>query len=149
MYLHLSGSSGNIIGKSLVVKSGKDDLGKGDDAQSLIDGNSGDGLACCVITALDDSALPIGARCNASKVEPEENRPKCVAGACCGTAMDPTETISYEVCASEEANSVTALGDPAFGLVKSAGEYEFECIEGAKRLVSSIAAIGAAAYLMA
>ncbi|XP_078591575.1 copper chaperone for superoxide dismutase-like [Branchiostoma floridae x Branchiostoma japonicum] len=39
----------DIIGRSLVVHSGKDDLGKGKDASSKQDGSAGPGLACGIV----------------------------------------------------------------------------------------------------
>lgn len=39
----------NIIGRSLVIHSEEDDLGRGDDHESLITGHSGSRIACAVI----------------------------------------------------------------------------------------------------
>lgn len=84
----------NFIGKTIVVHAGPDDMGLGEgdqEAGSLASGNAGARIGCCVITALDNAALPDGARCNASKKEPMAARPKCAEGLCCGTAFPKTE----------------------------------------------------------
>jgi len=39
----------SIIGRALVLHNGYDDYGRGGNTQSLIDGNSGERVACCVI----------------------------------------------------------------------------------------------------
>jgi len=39
----------DVIGRSVVVASGKDDLGQGNSAASLVDGNCGQGVACGII----------------------------------------------------------------------------------------------------
>lgn len=39
----------SIIGKSLSVYENADDLGEGEDEDSLIDGNSGLILGCCIV----------------------------------------------------------------------------------------------------
>lgn len=42
---------GDIIGRSLAISSGRDDLGEGDDVRSKLDGNSGDSRLACGIIA--------------------------------------------------------------------------------------------------
>lgn len=39
----------SVLGRSVVIHEGKDDLGRGGDAGSLLHGNAGQRLACCVI----------------------------------------------------------------------------------------------------
>ena len=39
----------NVLGRGFVLHAGEDDLGLGGDAESLITGNAGARLACCVI----------------------------------------------------------------------------------------------------
>ena len=39
----------SVIGRSLVLHAGEDDLGRGGDAGSLASGNSGARIACCTI----------------------------------------------------------------------------------------------------
>ena len=45
----------SVVGRSIVIHSNADDLGKGGDAESLKTGNAGDRLACGVITLKDTS----------------------------------------------------------------------------------------------
>jgi superoxide dismutase, Cu-Zn family len=42
--------SHNIIGKSLVVHQKEDDLGRGSNPESKVNGNVGPALACCIIS---------------------------------------------------------------------------------------------------
>lgn len=46
----------SIIGRSVVVHAGEDDLGRGDNPASLQNGNAGRRLACCVVGASDSAA---------------------------------------------------------------------------------------------
>lgn len=73
------------IGKAMVIHAGEDDLGLGGDAGSLTTGNAGGRLACCIITAVDNSALPANARCDSTTSNPGESRPKCAEGLCCAS----------------------------------------------------------------
>ncbi|KAG9324834.1 hypothetical protein KVV02_001579 [Mortierella alpina] len=40
----------SIVGRSVVIHEGVDDLGRGDNAASKLNGNSGARLACCIVT---------------------------------------------------------------------------------------------------
>ena len=46
------GNIGYAVGHAIVVHAGQDDLGKGGNAESLITGNAGGRLACCVVEAI-------------------------------------------------------------------------------------------------
>merc|ERR1711862_643190 len=87
----LSGWYG-IVGRTLAVYEGENDLGEGngnplwDEAQSKINGNAGNIVACCVIRNTQDSFLPSGARCERTSVSGA--RPEClVEHECCGAAV--------------------------------------------------------------
>ena len=57
------------VGRAIVIHAGQDDLGMGTgDAEegSLATGNAGARVGCCVIEAVDNAALPEGARCDSS-----------------------------------------------------------------------------------
>ncbi|CAD7696903.1 unnamed protein product [Ostreobium quekettii] len=47
--ISLSSSEVSIIGKSIVVHAGEDDLGRGGDEGSLVTGNAGARIGCCMI----------------------------------------------------------------------------------------------------
>jgi len=47
----------SIIGKSCALHANEDDLGRGDDEESLLNGNSGPAIACGVITEFIDALI--------------------------------------------------------------------------------------------
>ena len=47
--IRLRGSKYNIIGRSIVIHAGEDDMGEGKDAESLKTGNAGKRIGCAVI----------------------------------------------------------------------------------------------------
>jgi Cu-Zn family superoxide dismutase len=49
----------DILGRSVVIHSGRDDLGRGGDAESLISGNAGSRIACAVIGRAATLPIPI------------------------------------------------------------------------------------------
>lgn len=42
----INGEANSVVGRSVVIKAGEDDLGDGGDAGSLVDGNAGAAVAC-------------------------------------------------------------------------------------------------------
>jgi len=44
----------SVVGRSIVIHAGEDDLGRGGDAGSLASGNAGPRMACCVIGTTDN-----------------------------------------------------------------------------------------------
>jgi len=60
----IEGELDNIVGRSIVVHAGEDDLGLGGATDSLTTGNAGARVACCKITAFNPKALPRWAYCN-------------------------------------------------------------------------------------
>jgi hypothetical protein len=44
---------GYSVGRAFVVHAGKDDLGKGQNEESLLTGNAGARLACCIVESLE------------------------------------------------------------------------------------------------
>ena len=47
--MSLSGGPRGIVGRAVVITEKEDDYGEGSNANSLVDGNSGDPIACGVI----------------------------------------------------------------------------------------------------
>ncbi|XP_066155231.1 superoxide dismutase [Cu-Zn]-like [Euwallacea fornicatus] len=47
--MSLAGGSRGVVGRALVLTEGEDDLGKGENANSLVDGNAGKPIACGII----------------------------------------------------------------------------------------------------
>ena len=143
--------TGNIMGRAIVVHAGEDDLGTGGDDGSLATGNAGGRDACCIITELDNSALPSGARCNGSTKLPGDSRPKCASGLCCGTAteQDSEDPDKVEICEPEVATTTSIAASGTYNTATTSSVYDFECIEGGIKLVSSVSAFVASAYMMA
>ena len=66
-----------LIGRSVVVSAGEDDLGQGSGLSSLTDGNCGEGVACGVIAraaALGENKKKICA-CDGVTIWEERNKP--------------------------------------------------------------------------
>ena len=98
----LSGFYG-IVGRTIAIYEGENDLGLGTgdaEAQSLIDGNAGKKVACCVVRATQPQFLPSGARCEAAS--PTSERPRCaIEHECCGSAsIKEGEVVkhTFEIC---------------------------------------------------
>lgn len=49
-FMSLSGGPKGVVGRAIAVTSDEDDLGRGDSAESVANGNSGKPLACGVIS---------------------------------------------------------------------------------------------------
>jgi len=43
----------SVLGRGIVVHAGEDDLGLGGDAGSLVTGNAGSRVACCIIAVIE------------------------------------------------------------------------------------------------
>ena len=88
------------VGRTIVIHADADDLGTGtgDDLEgSQATGNAGARIGCCVIEAIDNAKLPIGARCDSTEDRPRtgrgvDTRGVCESG-CCGA---PTETSDID-----------------------------------------------------
>jgi Cu-Zn family superoxide dismutase len=44
-----------VVGRSIVIHAGEDDLGEGGDPESAANGNSGERIACCTISLINSS----------------------------------------------------------------------------------------------
>jgi len=143
----LEEETGNIMGRAIVVHAGEDDLGTGGDEGSLATGNAGGRVACCIITELDDTALPIGSRCNAT---PGNKRPSCAGELCCGTGTEPVDENpdTVEICLAWGTPTVNIVAPSDYNTAATVSIYTFLCI-GGRKLVSSISAFVASMYMMA
>jgi len=126
-------------------------------------GNAGAREACCVITAINPQ-LPLavnGPLCNSSKINPLAARPACASGSCCGDIRREVKDeegrtgvlfSEYEFC---QVSATTVMAFPkeanelSTSIVVEGFEWTFTCIESATKIVKSIAAVGAASYMMA
>lgn len=67
----------SILGRSLVVHEGEDDLGRGGNAASLMHGNSGRRLACCTISVCGRELWARRAQEHAQRPRPKADRSEC------------------------------------------------------------------------
>ena len=134
-----------IIGRSIVIHAGRDDLGAGTGvnlAGSQASGNAGAREACCVITKVVSTAIPNGGRCERVLAK-TGTRPACKEGttSCCGTAALGS-TKKMETCADKLKTKINYGGD--------LWTFTCELDNGAvSKMATSISAAVAAAYMMA
>lgn len=141
-----------VLGKSIVVHEGEDDLGKGTGAAaagSLATGNAGNRLACCVIKAIPASDRPAEADCRKPIATGDATtRPKCKTGLCCAKVTPGSaskEKGFMEICLPEGALTKYNYLATQDG---TADSWVAKCIEGAKKIGATGAAIAATLYMM-
>lgn len=151
-----------IVGRGIVVHAGEDDLGLGGADDSLTTGNAGARVSCCVITAVDNEAIPENGECRMEKDEAEgeggkddPNDMDCAEDLCCGTVYDSAGAVvnfdnglPISVCQKTTATKMWLPDEePTWNSAVKVIEYDFKCEAGTK-LLTSLAAFAFSALAM-